>query len=79
MTCTVKLIWSSESNSWRTETDDIPGLLLGSNSFDALVEKVRMAAPEMLELNCGYTGEVKLLFEAEREETVPDGRLYTSA
>ena len=39
---------------------------LESGSFDALVERVRMAAPEMLELNCGYTGPIQLTFEASR-------------
>ena len=68
MKCTVKLIWDSETDRWHTQTDDIPGLVLEAASFDALVERVRMAAPEMLELNCGYTGPVQLTFEAERTE-----------
>ena len=54
MICKVKLVWDKESNSWHTETDDIPGLVLGSESFDNLVEKVCLAAPEMLELNLEY-------------------------
>ena len=45
-------------------------LVLEAASFDALVERVRMAAPEMLELNCNYTGLVKLTFEAERTENL---------
>jgi hypothetical protein len=68
MICRVKLVWDSESNCWYTETDDVPGLILGSESFDNLVEKVRLAAPEMLELNLGYHGPVNIIFEAERIE-----------
>jgi hypothetical protein len=80
MTCVVKLVWSDESNSWRTESDDIPGLTLGADSFDALVEKVRMAAVELLELNTGYIGDLSILFEAEREEMVSGyGRLHATA
>jgi len=66
MECTVKLIWDSDSCRWYTETDDNLCLNLESGSFDALVERVRMAAPEMLELNCGYTGPVQIKFEAVR-------------
>ena len=66
----VKLIWSSESNSWYTESDDIPGLLLGSNSCDGLIERVRIAAPEMLELNCNYDGPVELSFETIRVDNL---------
>jgi len=70
MKCTVKLIWESETDRWHTETEDIPGLVLEAASFDALVERVRMAAPEMLELNCSYTGPIQLTFEAERTENL---------
>ena len=70
MKCVVKLIWDNETNRWYTETDDVPGLVLESASFDSLVDKVRLAAPEMLELNCNYTGPVHLFFEAERIEKV---------
>jgi len=70
MKCTVKLVWDDETNRWFTETDDVPGLILEAPSFDDLVGKVRLAAPEMLELNCNYTGPVHIFFEAERIERV---------
>ena len=70
MKCTVKLVWDSETDRWYTETNDVPGLVLESSSFDNLVDQVRIAAPEMLELNCDYTGPVYLSFEAERVEKV---------
>ena len=68
MKCVVKLIWDVESKTWYTQTDDIPGLALGAPFFDELVERVRLAAPEMLELNCGYTGDVRLIFKTKRTE-----------
>ena len=68
MECTVKLIWDNEARVWTTESEDIPGLFLESPSFDALIERVRLAAPEILELNSGYTGALNLSFEAERVE-----------
>ena len=66
MKCVVKLIWDNESCKWYTDTDDVLCLNLESGSFDALVERVRVAAPEMLELNCGYRGPVQITFEALR-------------
>jgi len=66
--CNVKLIWSSDSGSWYTISNDIPGLALGAMTFDNLVEKVRIATPEILELNLGYKGAIELHFEAERIE-----------
>ena len=68
MKCVVKLVWDDESSTWFTETKDVPGLHLNSASFDTLVEKVRTAAPEVLEANLGYSGPVHILFEAERIE-----------
>ena len=70
MKCTVKFVWDNETNRWYTESEDVPGLILEAPSFDALVEKVRLATPEMLYLNCGYTGPVHLSIETERIEKV---------
>ena len=66
--CTVKLIW--DDGIWYTKTDEELGIVLESGSFDALVERVRTAVPEMLELNCGYKGEVQLIFEVERVDNL---------
>ena len=70
MECTIKMIWDNESDRWHTETDDNLCMTLEAASFDALVERVRIAAPEMLELNCNYTGPIKLSFETVRVETL---------
>ena len=59
--CTVKLIW--DDGIWYTKADEELGIVLESNSFDALIERVRIAVPEMLELNCGCKDEVQLTFE----------------
>jgi hypothetical protein len=66
MTCKVKLVWDSEGSCWITETKDIPGLVLCSLTFDDLINEVQLAAPELLELNCNYSGPVHILFDAER-------------
>jgi hypothetical protein len=47
----VELYWDEESSTWVATSDDIPGLILGSDSVDALMERVRLAAPEIMDLN----------------------------
>jgi len=48
---TVKLLWDDEAAVWIATSDDIKGLVLESGSLDALIERVRFAAPELLTLN----------------------------
>jgi hypothetical protein len=47
----VRLDWDDVAAAWIATSDDIPGLVLESGSLDALIERVRFAAPELLELN----------------------------
>lgn len=47
----INLTWDNEENVWIATSDDIPGLVLESSSFDALLERVRFAAPELISLN----------------------------
>ena len=68
MKCTVKLVWDEEARIWYSKADDSLCLVLESSSFDTLIERIRIAAPEMLELNLGYKGPIELVFEAERIE-----------
>ena len=47
----INLIWDSEASMWVATSDDIPGLVLESGSYDALIEKVKNAIPELIDLN----------------------------
>ena len=68
MNCIIKLIWSEEEKFWHSESmDDKFGLTLESGSLDVLIERVKMAVPEMCEM-IGYTGEIKLQFELDRTD-----------
>ena len=51
----VKFTWDNEAGVWIATSDDIPGLVLESGSFDALLERVRFAVPELLALNHAKT------------------------
>ena len=66
--CTIKMVW--DDGVWCAESEDELGIVLESNSFDTLVERVRIAVPEMFELNFGYTGNVRVAFETERIDTL---------
>ena len=66
--CVVNMIWCDESNSWFCKSEDIPGLVLGSPSFDKLVERIRFSAPEMLEANLDYKGPIEIQFTIDRTE-----------
>ena len=51
MNYTVSLDWDDEAEVWVATSPDIIGLVLESESFDRLIQKVNDAAPELLELN----------------------------
>lgn len=76
-TCVVKMF--HDDDFWHCETEAEVGVMLHSGSFDALVERVKIAVPEMLEENLGYTGSVNIVFEVQYSYAVmgqSDGRLF---
>ena len=61
----INLFWDEEASVWGAINDQIP-ITLESGSLDLLIERVRSAVPELLELN-GLSEEVTMLrFQAER-------------
>ena len=69
--CTIKLIWGESEKRWHTEpTEDLGfGFTLEHNSVDALIERVRIALPEMFEL-IGYNGGLQISFEIVRTDEI---------
>lgn len=51
MIYTINFTWDNEAAVWIAASDDIPGLVLESISFDTLIKHTRSAIPELLELN----------------------------
>ncbi|MBO4580200.1 MAG: DUF1902 domain-containing protein [Clostridiales bacterium] len=51
MSYIVNIIWDNDAAVYIATSDNIPGLVLESGSYDALIEKVRVAVPELLKLN----------------------------
>lgn len=66
----INVLWDDEAGVWVATSDDIPGLVLESGSFDALLERVRFAVPELLELNRDTQSEMLLTFVTERLERI---------
>ena len=66
MKCVINVVWDNDAEVYIAMSDDIPGLVLESGSFDALIEKVRFAAPELLALNSPKAEEIDLKFVSER-------------
>ncbi len=66
----IRLTWDPEAQVWTAESDDVPGLVLESGSFDALIERVRFAVPELLELNGAVPAPVQLRMVSERCERI---------
>jgi predicted RNase H-like HicB family nuclease len=67
---TVLLTWDEDAQVWYCTSEDIPGLILESGSLDALVERVRHAASELLELMGHNPVNASLSFRAERRAAV---------
>jgi len=68
----INLTWDNEAAVWIATSDDIPGLVLESGSIDALIERVRFAVPELLEINETTQPQemLSMCFRSERHETV---------
>ena len=50
MDVAVRIHWYDEAEVWVAVNDEL-GIALESESYDALVERLKMAIPEMAELN----------------------------
>lgn len=64
----INFTWDAEASVWIATSDDIPGLVLESGSFDALLERTRFAVPELLALNSPESHLFSLTFRSERCE-----------
>ena len=66
----IKMTWDPDASVWVAESDDVPGLVMESGSCDALIEKLRFAIPEMLQLNGTSPTPLRLNFVSYRHEQV---------
>lgn len=50
-TFTIRAEWDAASACWVAAADDVPGLVTGADTFEDLIEKLKLLIPELLELN----------------------------
>lgn len=68
MDYTINLTWDHEAKVWLAINDEIP-IALESESIDELIRRVRLAIPEMMELNNRPKGgKIYLVTEVPQEE-----------
>ncbi|MCL2573969.1 MAG: DUF1902 domain-containing protein [Defluviitaleaceae bacterium] len=61
--------WDDEAGVWYAVCDDIP-LAMESNSFDALIARVKIAVPEILEMNDLLNEGIRLRFSTSHVESI---------
>jgi hypothetical protein len=61
---TVSLDWDDGARKWYAINDEIP-IALEDASLDKLIRRVKLAAPEMLELNGMAASGIRLSFKME--------------
>lgn len=59
--------WDNNANVWIATSDNVPGLVLESGSFDALLERTRFAVPELLALDNSTDNPSDPFFSAENQ------------
>ena len=47
----IDFTWAPDAEVWIATSESVPGLVLEDASYDDLVERVKAAVPELLELN----------------------------
>ena len=63
---TITIAFDDEAQKWYAQNDEIP-IMLEDYSIDSLISRVKLAAPEMLEINhMPHTG-IHLVFKMESE------------
>jgi Domain of unknown function (DUF1902) len=57
--------WDDEAQVWIATSADAPGLVVEAPSWAQMIEEVRLALPDVLELEAKATRQISLTFKAE--------------
>lgn len=66
----ITFTWDEDAAVWIATSNDIPGLVLESGSYDALLERTRFVIPELLALNTAEPHTFSLTIKSERHERI---------
>ena len=71
MELTVKCTWYDDDNIWvaQVSNDDF-AVTTDHNSFDALIERVKIVVEDIAKVDLRYEGEIKLSFDVVRTDSV---------
>lgn len=61
--------WDDEAKVWVATSDDVLGLVTEAGSMDALVKKLQIIIPELLDANGYPDGDEEVLFQLNSELT----------
>jgi predicted RNase H-like HicB family nuclease len=67
----VRAEWDDEAEVWVASSEDVPGLATGADTLEALIDKLKIVIPELLEENgllAAGISEVPFSITAERTE-----------
>jgi hypothetical protein len=71
---TVKFTWYDDERIWLAQTsNDRFAMTLDHGSFDALLERVKIAIGDIAEVDLGYKGEIKLILDVDRTVNINSG------
>jgi hypothetical protein len=63
---TISIAFDDEAQKWYAQNDDIP-IILEDDSLDTLINRLKLAAPEILEMNNMPHNGIKLSFKIESQ------------
>jgi hypothetical protein len=62
---TIDARWEADAQVWLATSADLPGLVVEADSWPAMIEEVRLALPDLLELSGESSDKLELVFKAE--------------
>jgi predicted RNase H-like HicB family nuclease len=62
----VRAVWDDEAKVWVANSDDVPGLITEADTVSALVQKLKVLIPELLDEN-GYADGDEIQFSVHSE------------
>ena len=68
--CVVNISWDNDARVWTATSEDVLGLALESCSFDALIEKLRHAVPDLCEMNDKKYERYDISYVCQRRDTL---------
>ena len=70
MTYCIDIVWDADAAVWVATSKDVPGLVLECGSVDALIERVKLAVPELQMLNGTDSGVYNMDYSIQRHDRV---------